>query len=195
MKKITKICYCLDSSIENGMFCIDMESMSEQNRALMIASSPRGGDEISTDGKNLIISAQTIKNGEKDILKSLEKINKRYSTALKKLGEFPFNSKEGWGLTNNGKLLIMSDGTSKIHFIDPISNKEVKTIEVVDNNGAIDNINELEYVDGVLYSNIWMKNTTPPSSIRPWLLENHGNSTFTAAARSKPPFWRIESGT
>jgi antitoxin component of MazEF toxin-antitoxin module len=43
--------------------------------------------EISTDGKNLIISAQTIKNGEKDILKSLEKINKRYSTALKKLGE------------------------------------------------------------------------------------------------------------
>jgi antitoxin component of MazEF toxin-antitoxin module len=43
--------------------------------------------EISTDGKNLIISAQTIKNGEKDILRSLEKINKRYATALKKLGE------------------------------------------------------------------------------------------------------------
>ncbi len=43
--------------------------------------------EITTDGKNLIISAQTIKNGEKDILKSLEKINKRYSNALKKLGE------------------------------------------------------------------------------------------------------------
>ena len=43
--------------------------------------------EISTDGKNLIISAQTVKNGEKDILKSLEKINKRYSNALKKLGE------------------------------------------------------------------------------------------------------------
>ena len=43
--------------------------------------------EISTDGKNLIISAQTKKNGEKDILKSLEKINKRYSNALKKLGE------------------------------------------------------------------------------------------------------------
>jgi antitoxin component of MazEF toxin-antitoxin module len=43
--------------------------------------------EITTDGKNLIISAQTIQNGEKDILKSLEKINKRYSHALKKLGE------------------------------------------------------------------------------------------------------------
>jgi antitoxin component of MazEF toxin-antitoxin module len=43
--------------------------------------------EISTDGKNLIISAQKTKDGEKDILKSLEKINKRYSTALKKLGE------------------------------------------------------------------------------------------------------------
>lgn len=43
--------------------------------------------EISTDGKNLIISAQKVKDGEKDILKSLEKINKRYPTALKKLGE------------------------------------------------------------------------------------------------------------
>jgi antitoxin component of MazEF toxin-antitoxin module len=43
--------------------------------------------EISTDGTNLIISAQKKKNGEKDILKSLEKINSRYSNALKKLGE------------------------------------------------------------------------------------------------------------
>jgi antitoxin component of MazEF toxin-antitoxin module len=43
--------------------------------------------EITTDGKNLIISAQNIKSGEKDVLKSLEKINKRYQNALKKLGE------------------------------------------------------------------------------------------------------------
>lgn len=43
--------------------------------------------EISTDGTNLIISAQKKESGEKDILKSLEKINSRYSNALKKLGE------------------------------------------------------------------------------------------------------------
>jgi antitoxin component of MazEF toxin-antitoxin module len=43
--------------------------------------------EISTDGKNLIISAQKSKNSGKDILESLEKINKRYPNALKKLGE------------------------------------------------------------------------------------------------------------
>jgi antitoxin component of MazEF toxin-antitoxin module len=43
--------------------------------------------EISTDGTNLIISAQKRENGERDILKSLEKINSRYSNALKKLGE------------------------------------------------------------------------------------------------------------
>ena len=43
--------------------------------------------EISTDGTNLIISAQNKKNGEKDVMKSLEKINSRYSNALKKLGE------------------------------------------------------------------------------------------------------------
>jgi hypothetical protein len=73
MKKITKICYCLDSSIENGMFCIDMESMSEQNRALMIASSPRGGDEISTDGKKfmIIVSRFNYDDGSLDIISTL----------------------------------------------------------------------------------------------------------------------------
>jgi len=43
--------------------------------------------EISTDGKNLIISAKNVKKGDKDVLKSLEKINERYSNALRKLGE------------------------------------------------------------------------------------------------------------
>jgi glutamine cyclotransferase len=78
---------------------------------------------------------------------------------FEKEGEFSFSSNEGWGLTNDGKNLIMSDGTSKIHFINPSDFKIIKTIEVCDNNGIIDNINELEYVDGIIYSNIWGKNT------------------------------------
>jgi glutaminyl-peptide cyclotransferase len=76
-----------------------------------------------------------------------------------KIGEFNFDSEEGWGLTNDGKNLIMSDGTSKIHFIDPENFKKIKSIEVCDNNGVISNINELEYVNGVIYSNIWMTET------------------------------------
>ncbi len=76
-----------------------------------------------------------------------------------KVGEFSFLSDEGWGLTNDGKNLIMSDGTSKVHFIDPNSFKRLKSIEISDNKGIIENINELEYVDGFLYSNIWMTQT------------------------------------
>lgn len=79
--------------------------------------------------------------------------------SFKKVGEFTFTSEEGWGLTNDGTYLIMSDGTSKINYIDPSTFKIVKSIEVTDNNGVIDNINELEYVDGVIYSNIWTKNS------------------------------------
>jgi glutamine cyclotransferase len=70
-------------------------------------------------------------------------------------GEFGFQSKEGWGLTNNGTHLIMSDGTSKITYIDPQSFKIVKTIEVSHPGGFVNHLNELEYVDGVIYANIW----------------------------------------
>ncbi|MBP7507057.1 MAG: glutaminyl-peptide cyclotransferase [Prolixibacteraceae bacterium] len=78
---------------------------------------------------------------------------------FKKLKEFTFSSEEGWGMTNDGKNIIMSDGTSKIHFINPDTFERIKSIEVCDNKGIISNINELEYVDGVIYANIWMTQT------------------------------------
>lgn len=74
---------------------------------------------------------------------------------FKKEGEFTFTSAEGWGLTNDGKYLIMSDGTSKITFIDPVCFKIIKSIDVTDNNGIVNNVNELEYVNGVIYANIY----------------------------------------
>jgi len=102
----------------------------------------------------------TILNGKIYQLTYKHKIGFIYDlNSFKKLGEFSFASNEGWGLTNDGKHLIMSDGTSKIHFIDPSNFSLVKTIEVCDNNGIIENINELEYVDGVIYANIWTRNT------------------------------------
>lgn len=72
--------------------------------------------------------------------------------------EFGFKSNEGWGLTNNGKELIMSDGTSFITFLNPTTFSIVRKIEVVDNKQSIMNINELEYVDGYIYANIWQSN-------------------------------------
>lgn len=73
---------------------------------------------------------------------------------LNKIGSFNYYT-EGWGLTNDGKNLIMSDGSEKIYYIDTTSLQEIKQIEVYDNQGAITLLNELEYVDGLIYANIY----------------------------------------
>ena len=66
-----------------------------------------------------------------------------------------FYTGEGWGLTGNAKNLIMSDGTSTIRFLDPVTFKTVRTLPVTINGRAIDQINELEWVDGEIYANVW----------------------------------------
>lgn len=79
---------------------------------------------------------------------------------FKREKEFTYNnSKEGWGLTNNGKELIKSDGTNKIWFLDPETLKEKRSIQVYSHDRAVDNINELELIDGKLYSNKYQRNT------------------------------------
>ncbi len=73
---------------------------------------------------------------------------------FKFIQNFSYNT-EGWGMTNNGKELIMSDGTNKIYFINPYSFAITSNIEVYDNAGPIANINELEYYNGSIYANVW----------------------------------------
>ncbi|PPD59040.1 glutaminyl-peptide cyclotransferase [Dehalogenimonas etheniformans] len=63
---------------------------------------------------------------------------------------------EGWGLTQDGTRLIMSDGTSTIYFLDPATFQVSGKIEVKDKGTPVVNINELEYVNGKIYANIWM---------------------------------------
>ena len=75
---------------------------------------------------------------------------------FKKLKEFTYNSAEGWGLTNDGKNLIMSDGTSSLSYLDPETLKMLNVVGVSDNNGAVGNINELEYINGSIYANQWL---------------------------------------
>jgi len=65
---------------------------------------------------------------------------------------------EGWGICNDGKSLIMSDGSERLTFRDPKTFEVQKTIEVYTNEGAITKLNELEYIDGYVYANIWTKN-------------------------------------
>jgi len=73
---------------------------------------------------------------------------------LEKLGEFNYRG-EGWGLTNDGQSLILSDGTSQLRFLDPDNFQVQKTIAVRDGSKALSRINELEYVQGEIYANIW----------------------------------------
>ncbi len=74
---------------------------------------------------------------------------------LKKIKEFSWDH-EGWGITNNGKDLIVSTGSSNLYFVDPETFKEKNIIGVMDNNGPVGNLNELEYVDGAVYANIYL---------------------------------------
>ncbi len=67
---------------------------------------------------------------------------------------FPYGG-EGWGLTNDGESLIMSNGSSTISFLDGTGGNTARTIQVRDNQEPVDNLNELEYADGVIYANIW----------------------------------------
>ncbi len=76
--------------------------------------------------------------------------------SLKQAGTFPYqNSREGWGLTFDGKRIIKSDGTNRIWFLNKENYKEESFVDVYDNNGAVDQLNELEYIDGKIYANIY----------------------------------------
>ena len=70
------------------------------------------------------------------------------------LREFNYQT-EGWGITHDGKRLIMSDGTSTLYIWDPETFEEISQIEVCDNNGPVTRLNELEYVQGEIYANVW----------------------------------------
>jgi len=66
---------------------------------------------------------------------------------------------EGWGLTYNGKRLIMSDGSNMLYFLDPDSLQITGNIEVTFMGEAVVRLNELEYVRGEIYANIWQTDT------------------------------------
>lgn len=62
---------------------------------------------------------------------------------------------EGWGLTHDDTNLIMSDGTHQLRFLDPQTFAEVRRIDVLDNGLPVNRLNELEYIQGEIYANIW----------------------------------------
>jgi len=69
-------------------------------------------------------------------------------------------NRQGWGATNDGKNIIISDGSSHLYFVEPDSNKNEmkinKILTVADNSGEVDSLNELELINGFVYANRWL---------------------------------------
>lgn len=72
------------------------------------------------------------------------------------LGTFTYST-EGWGLTTDGSSLILSDGSANLYFIDPQTMQTSRTLQVTLDGAPLERLNELEYIHGEIYANIWYK--------------------------------------
>ena len=79
----------------------------------------------------------------------------RYDLDLKRTGGLRYGG-EGWGLASDGSALIVSNGSATLTWIDPEGPSVLRKLEVKDGDTAIDKLNELEWVEGTLYANVWM---------------------------------------
>src|SRR5688572_31308734 len=78
--------------------------------------------------------------------------------SFKQLGVFSYSNPEGWGLTTDGINLIMSDGTHKLTFLNADNLQPQKILNVTENGNLVENLNELEFINGYIYANVWTTN-------------------------------------
>ena len=83
--------------------------------------------------------------------------NDTVNDRFKLINKFYYNT-EGWGITHNNEHLIMSDGTDMIYFLNPINLKKIYEIKVHDGFRPVTKLNELEFIQGEIYANIWKSN-------------------------------------
>ncbi len=76
---------------------------------------------------------------------------------FKLLKEFPLNT-DGWGITTDGKELVVSDGSSNLTFYEPGTFKEIRKVSVTEAGTLVNNVNELEWIDGYVYANRYTTN-------------------------------------
>ena len=93
--------------------------------------------------------------------------------------EFPY---QGWGITHDNEQLIVSDGTAKLYFLDPNTLSEKGRIFVHDDQGQVSRLNELEFVNGKIYANIWKTDRiaiiSPKDGVVASYLDLSGLSTY-----------------
>jgi glutamine cyclotransferase len=80
------------------------------------------------------------------------------ANTFKNIGSFNYRNAEGWSLTTDGSELIMSDGTDSLDFLNYKDLHQTKVIRVTENGVPISNLNELEFIKGYIYANIWQTN-------------------------------------
>ncbi|MFT7900475.1 glutaminyl-peptide cyclotransferase [Tenacibaculum ascidiaceicola] len=79
---------------------------------------------------------------------------------FKQLGSFNYtNSNQGWGLTHNNSELIKTDGSNKVWFLDANTQEEKRSIQVYTNKYPVDNLNEIELINGKIFANKWQQNS------------------------------------
>lgn len=76
---------------------------------------------------------------------------------FEKIREFEYD-REGWGITHNGKNLIVTDGTDQLYFLDTLTLAPVRTLKVKDGDRPAEKLNELEFIEGYVYANQWQTN-------------------------------------
>jgi glutamine cyclotransferase len=101
----------------------------------------------------------TVQNDTLYQLTYKEKLVNVYTASdFKKIKELPLATAEGWGLTNDGKQIIASDGSSNLYFFEPKTFRLLRTQFVTESGAPAVNINELEYINGFVYANQWQYN-------------------------------------
>jgi glutaminyl-peptide cyclotransferase len=75
--------------------------------------------------------------------------------SFSRLNTFEYTT-EGWGLTNDNRSLILTDGSNRLRFLDPATFQVQRTVTVVHQNRAVDRLNEIEYIKGEIFANIWL---------------------------------------
>ena len=78
--------------------------------------------------------------------------------SFRTVGTFTYQG-EGWGLTHDGRRLILSDGTAWLRMLDAETRAEIGRVEVTDRGEPVDRLNELEFVNGWIYANVWLTDT------------------------------------
>jgi glutaminyl-peptide cyclotransferase len=116
------------------------------------------------------------------------------ANTYKKLGSFKYEG-EGWGLTTNGRDLIMSNGSSNIYYREPATFKIIKTLGVTDNNGPVQNINEMELIKGYIYANQWQTDyILKIDTTRGKVIGRLDLSSLKTEAKTKYPFSEETNG-